>query len=151
MTLSGRFPYVIVAVLGAIAGLGALVVLALSIQDAWSTGRVYLPRLSRYRSAEVVEWQKSVLYLGALLLWSVGGALALPAFRLGPRLGYAAVSSFLLGALLFIFSWWHVSLIAALVAATLAFVCFIRRVGPTWLHLILTVLAFGGVVYVATL
>lgn len=151
VTLSGRFPYFTVAVLGAVVGLGSLLAFAQSVQDAWSTGQVYLPRISRYRLAAVVEWQKSVVYLGALLLWSVGGALSLSALRVGPRAGYAAACFFFLGSVLFILSWWHVGLVLALIAAAIAFVCIVWRIGPAWFPVALAVLALGGVVYAAAL
>lgn len=149
MTLSGRLPVVAMAVLGTVVGFGALLALTQAIQDAWNTGQVYMPRISRYRPAEMVDWQESVVYFGALLMWSVGGVLSLPAIRFGPRIGYAAVSSFFLGAFLFVFSWWHVGLVSAVVAAALAFVCFVWRIGPVWLPVTLAMLAFVGVVYAA--
>ena len=121
----------LVAAAMSLAGL-SLVALGSAVRDAVATGQVFLPRLSRNSTSAFVPWQHALVYLLAHGAWVGAGMLTIAACFRKKAWAYRALSTFVLGAFLFLLSYWSLSAaIAVFAVVALAASIFVSN-KPRW-------------------
>jgi hypothetical protein len=114
-----------------LAGL-SLVALGSAMRDAAATGQVFLPRLSRHGVSAFVPWQQALVYLLAHCAWVGAGMLTIAACFRGTAWARRALSSFVLGALLFLLSYWSLSVAVAVFAVVALAASTLVQNKPRW-------------------
>jgi hypothetical protein len=144
-----RFLHIVLTLLCASVGLLAMLGLARSLQDAYNTTYVFLPRISRYRPAADVPWQQAIIFMLGLFAWSLAGFLSLVALA-RPVVRWYAAATFGVGAGLLLLSYWSAPFFAAVFSLVASPTCFICNVGRPWVPIALVVVAAAMFAYAAT-